>query len=209
MSLIDIYLECLMEDEEYLMEDEGFKMKVGPRSEFSKNHYNLQKKHKNTRVLPGKLGTSSNMRIGKQSDKINYNHYGMYNTKEKLKNAKMKQLGNKIEKEKRNIELANMEKYNKEYDLRRAAEKAKDAASAAKKDKITKAAKIGAGVAAAGALAYGGKKLYDHIKNKRAKKAREVAVEEGVSLEEAYSFILECEMDLINEGYELYELYED
>ena len=70
-------------------------------------------------------------------------------------------------------------------------------------------AKGGAALAAGGAAVYGAKKLHDHIKAKRSEKAKEVAVEEGVSLEEAYSFILECEMDLINEGYELYELYED
>ena len=71
------------------------------------------------------------------------------------------------------------------------------------------AAKTAVGAAAVAGAAYGAKKLHDHIKAKRAEKAKKIAVEEGCTLDEAYKFILECEMDLINEGYELYEIYED
>jgi len=39
------------------------------------------------------------------------------------------------------------------------------------------------------------------------KKARQVAVEEGVSLDEALNFVLECEQDLLDEGYDYEEIY--
>ena len=78
-----------------------------------------------------------------------------------------------------------------------------------KNNNIKKGLAAAAAVTTGGAVVYGAKKLRDHVKAKRSEKAKEVAVEEGISLEEAYGFILECEMDLINEGYELYEIYED
>ena len=70
---------------------------------------------------------------------------------------------------------------------------------------LSKGAKIGLGVAgglaAAGGAAYGIKKLRD-------KKAKEVAVEEGVSLEEAMMWVLECEQEYLNEGYDFEDIYD-
>jgi len=65
-----------------------------------------------------------------------------------------------------------------------------------------KKAAIGAGVA--GAAGLGAMALKKH----RAKKAQEVAVEEGVSLEEAMSYVLECEQEYLNEGYDFADIYD-
>ena len=68
---------------------------------------------------------------------------------------------------------------------------------------LGKKAAIAAGVGAVGAgAAYGIKKLRD-------KKAKEVAVEEGVSLEEAMSWLLEVEQEYLNEGYDFEDIYGD
>lgn len=72
-----------------------------------------------------------------------------------------------------------------------------------------KGAKIAAGVLAAGAAAYGGKKLYDKIKAKRREKVKEVAVEESMSLEESALLVVMIENDFLNEGYELEEIYNE
>ena len=79
-----------------------------------------------------------------------------------------------------------------------------------KHDMAKKMAVAGAaGAAGAAGSIYAAKKLQDRIKAKRAQKAANMALEDSCTLDEAYEFILECEMDLINEGYELYEIYED
>jgi len=82
-------------------------------------------------------------------------------------------------------------------------------AKLARKAGLKKAGLAAAGVAAAGGAVYGGKKLADHIKAKRAAKAKEVAVEEGVSLDEAFEYVLECEQYLLNEGYEFEDIYDE
>ena len=65
-----------------------------------------------------------------------------------------------------------------------------------------------AGGAAIGAAIGKGRDVYEKIKAKRAAKAKEVAVEEGVSLEEAFEWVLECEQEYLNEGYLLEEIYD-
>ena len=74
------------------------------------------------------------------------------------------------------------------------------------KKPLSKNAKIGLGVAA-GAAAAGGAALA--LKKHRDKKAKEVAVEEGVSLEEAMMWILEVEQEYLNEGYDFEDIYGD
>ena len=67
------------------------------------------------------------------------------------------------------------------------------------------APKAALGAAAAGAAA-GGAALA--LKKHRAKKAAEVAVEEGCTLEEAYDIVIEAEQMLLDEGYDFSEIYE-
>ena len=72
------------------------------------------------------------------------------------------------------------------------------------KELLTKSAKVALGSAAIG----GGVTALANLKYLRKNKAKKIAVEEGVSLEEALIFVLSCEQDLLNEGYSIDDIYE-
>ena len=127
--------------------------------------------------------------LNKTRNILNYNKYSMNKNKSDASNAIEKGIEKVTNK-------AN--DYNPKVEITKTVEKG-----------YPKGAKIAAGVLAAGAAAYGGKKLYDKIKAKRREKVKEVAVEESMSLEESALLVVMIENDFLNEGYELEEIYNE